>query len=164
MSNIDEKLWDYIDGTCTPDERQAISRLIEADEIYRAKYLEILALNQEFAAMELDEPPMAFTYNVMEAIRTENAKKPLNASINPGIIKGIAAFFVFTIAALLVVSLASIRWSTVDTSTLFTNFKMPDMSKYFNGSIVKGFMFFDIVMGLFLFDTYLRKRNASKQA
>ena len=164
MSNIEEKLWDYIDGTCTPDERQAISRLIEADEIYRAKYLEILALNQEFAAMELDEPPMAFTYNVMEAIRTENAKKPLKAAVNPGIIKGIAAFFVFTIAALLVVSLASIHWSTVDTSTLFTNFKMPDISKYFNGSIVKGFMFFDIVMGLFLFDTYLRKRNAPKQS
>ncbi|MGZ3757397.1 MAG: anti-sigma factor family protein [Mucilaginibacter sp.] len=164
MSNIEETLWNYIDGTCTPDEEQAISRMIEVDEAYRAKYLEIIALNQEFAAMELDEPPMAFTYNVMEAIRAENAQKPLKASINPVIIKGIAAFFVFTITMLLVVSLASIHWSAADTGTLFTSFKMPDLSKYFNGPIVKGFMFFDTVMGLFLFDTYLRKRNASKQS
>jgi anti-sigma factor RsiW len=77
MSSIEEKLWNYIDGTCTPDEQEAIARLIAQDEIYRRKYNELLKLNAEFAAIELDEPPMAFTYNVMEAIRTENAQQQL---------------------------------------------------------------------------------------
>ena len=30
MNNIEEKLWSYIDGNCTPDEQKAISALIAA--------------------------------------------------------------------------------------------------------------------------------------
>jgi anti-sigma factor RsiW len=66
MNSIEEQLWNYIDGTCTPGEQQAISMLIETDENYRRQYEELLALNAEFANIELEEPPMAFTYRVME--------------------------------------------------------------------------------------------------
>ncbi|MDB5130998.1 MAG: hypothetical protein JWR02_747, partial [Mucilaginibacter sp.] len=90
MNNIEEKLWEYIDDRCTPDERAAISALIAGDEPVRFKYNQLLSLNQEFSAMELDEPPMAFTYNVMEGIRTGEAQKPLKAAINKHIIMGIA--------------------------------------------------------------------------
>ena len=164
MNSIEERLWNYIDGACLPEEQQAISLLIEQDALYRSKYLELLQLNQEFATMELEEPPMAFTYNVMETIRAEYAQKPLKANINLGIIRGISAFFVFIILALIIVVLANIQWSTVNSGFHTTNFQLPDFTKYFTGPVIKGFLFFDVVLGLFLFDAYLRKKSFSKQS
>ena len=119
MNSMEEKLWNYIDGSCTADEQKAITRLIEQDEVYRVKYEELLQLNKEFALLELDEPPMAFTYNVMEHIRAEHAQKPLKAAIDKRIIGGIAAFFILTIAALIFFAISSVNWSGE------SNFSMP---------------------------------------
>jgi len=162
MSSIEEKLWDYIDGSATPDEQKAISLLIEQDEAYRAKYLELLNLDREFSAMELDEPSMAFTYNVMEAIRTEQAQKPLKARINNTLIKSIAGFFVFIILGLVVFLLANINWSSAGATIQLPTLNLPEMKNYFTGPIMKGFLYFDVVLGLYFFDIYLRKRSFSK--
>lgn len=166
MSNIEEQLWGYIDGTCTKQQHQAISLLIADDNAWREKYEELLALNSEIAAMELDEPSMAFTYNVMESIRAEHAKQPLKAKINTTIIKVIGGFFVFTILALLIFMFASINWSsaggTQSTPDLTT--KLPDFNNLLSGPVVKGFMFLNMLLVLFLFDGYLRRRIAPKQA
>jgi hypothetical protein len=167
MNSIEEKLWNYIDGTCPPAEQEAIATLIEQDEVYRKKYNELLQLNMEFAAIEIEEPSMAFTYNVMETIRTEHAKQPLKAAIDKRIILGISAFFVLTLAALLIYALSSVNWSAG------SGFKMPDqlnvtqvkvthISSYFTGPVVKGFLFFDVVMGLFLLDSYLRRKSITR--
>src|SRR5471030_1897416 len=121
MSSAEEKLWAYIDGSATPEEHQAISLLIEQNNAYRAKYLELLKLDQEFAAIELDEPPMAFTYNVMEAIRAEQAQKPLKAAINSTLIKGITGFFIGTIVLLVVYLLFNITWTGSSTASPLTN-------------------------------------------
>jgi hypothetical protein len=160
MNSIEEKLWDYIDGSCTAEDRQAISLLIEQDEVYRRKYNEMVKLNHEFAAIELDEPPMAFTYNVMETIRTQHAQIPLKAAINQRLIKVIGAFFVITITAILVTILASINWHTGSAAPI--KFTMPDISHYFTGRYMLGFLFFDVVLGLYLFDSYFRKKAFAK--
>jgi hypothetical protein len=118
--------------------------------------------------MEVEEPSMAFTYNVMETIRTEHAKQPLKATIDKRIILGISAFFVLTLAALLIYALSSVNWSGG------SGFKMPDqlnvtqlkvthISSYFTGPVVKGFLFFDVVMGLFLLDSYLRRKSITRE-
>ncbi|MDB5015903.1 MAG: hypothetical protein JWQ84_735 [Mucilaginibacter sp.] len=165
MNNIEEILWNYIDGNCTADEQKNISALIEQDEAYKLKYQELLLLNKEYAAIELDEPPMAFTYNVMEAIRTENAQQPLKAAINKRIIMGISMFFVLTIVLLLVYTLASVNWSAGDVSAnIPSGFKMPDITSYITKPVMMGFLFFDVVLGLFLFDTWLRNKRVLKQA
>jgi anti-sigma factor RsiW len=165
MSNMEEKLWNYIDGSCTPDEQQAIAKLIEQDEVYRRKYEELLKLNAEFSSIELDEPPMAFTYNVMETIRTENAARPLKAAINKRIIRGIGLFFVVTISAILIFALASIKWSAAGASSV--DVKIPasflsTLKNIFSGPAMQIFLFFDVVMGLYLLDSYLRKRSDNK--
>jgi hypothetical protein len=163
MNSMEEKLWNYIDGSCTADEQKAIALLIERDEMYRLKYNELLQLNQEFASIELDEPPMAFTYNVMENIRAEHAQKPLKAAIDKRIIWGISAFFILTMAALILYALSLINWSGE------SNFKMPgqlnvaQVKSYFSGPLVKGFLFFDVVMGLFLLDHLLRNKTLKHQ-
>jgi len=163
MSNIEEILWNYIDGNCGPDEQKAISSLIARDEAYQLKYQELLKLNGEFLAMELDEPPMAFAYNVMEAVRTEEAKKPLNATINKRIILGITAFFAITILSILGYIFANVSWPAGNAAIdITTNVQIPDLKNFLSRPIMEGFLFFDLVLALFLFDNYLRKKTLSK--
>ena len=164
MNNIEEILWNYIDGNCSADEQATISNLIAGNEAYRLKYQELLNFNKDFEELTLDEPSMAFTYNVMETIRTENAQKPLKAAINKRIIRGISIFFVFTIACLLVFTLTNIQLSggSIPVS-LTTGIKIPNIGNYISKPVIEGFLFFDLVLALYLFDTYLRKKNLSKQ-
>ena len=164
MNTIEEKLWNYIDGTCSNEERKAIDILIAQDEVYRRKYGELLALNQEFSKMELDEPSMAFTYNVMEAIRAEHAQQPLKAGINKGIIKGISGFFIVSIALLLILAISNVHTGSANISVhLPDSLRLPDIKNYLSKPVLEGFLFFDIVLGLFLFDAWLRRKNVSKQ-
>ena len=164
MNTIEEKLWNYIDGTCSEEERKAIDILIAQDEVYRRKYEELLALNQEFSKMELDEPPMAFTYNVMEAIRAEHAQQPLKAGINKGIIKGISGFFIVSIALLLILAISTMHTGSANISVhVPDSVRLPDIKNYLGKPVLEGFLFFDIVLGLFLFDAWIRRKGVSKQ-
>jgi len=164
MNTIEEKLWNYIDGTCSEQDRKAVDILIAQDEVYRRKYQELLALNQAFSKMELDEPPMAFTYNVMEAIRAEHAQQPLKAGINKRVIKSISGFFIVSIALLLTLAIINVHTSSANISVhLPDNLRLPDIKNYLNKPVLEGFLFFDIVLGLFLFDAWLRRKNVSKQ-
>jgi hypothetical protein len=163
MNTMEEILWSYIDGSCTADEKKAIDILIAQDEAYRRKYDELLVLNQEFANMELDEPSMAFTYNVMESIRAEHAQQPLKAGIDKRIIKSIAGFFIVSILLLLIYVISTTPVGHVSFSGhAALDIKLPDLKNYFNVHLLEAFFFFDLVLGLFLFDTYLRKRGMSK--
>jgi anti-sigma factor RsiW len=161
MNSIEEKLWNYIDGTCTAAERAAIDLLLAEDEAYQQTYLELLALNREIAGMELEEPSMAFTYKVMENIRTGYARQPLKTRINSNIIKVIGGFFIVTIAAMLILIVASINWSAVGQVSVPT-VKMPDFAAISDSGIFKGFMFFDVVLLLFVLDRFLHKRVLAK--
>ncbi|RKR80808.1 hypothetical protein BDD43_0943 [Mucilaginibacter gracilis] len=164
MNDIEEKLWNYIDGHCTAEEEQLISHLIDTNEMYKQMYTELLRLNTEFKAIDLDEPSMAFTYNVMEAIRTEAALKPLKSAVNKHIIWAIGAFFAVSICALLVLMLASINWQqTGHVAINLPQFKMPPIQQYMSNNIMRGFLLFDMVLGLYVLDTYLRKKLNSKQ-
>lgn len=166
MNNIEEKLWSYIDGTCTAAERENISMLIEQHAEYRQHYEELLQLHADFGNLELDEPPMAFTYNVMEQIRTQEASVPLKAAINKRIIYAIAAFFILTITVLLIFALRDINWSSSASSStvqLQDKLKLPQVNNVFTGPWMQVFLFLDVILGLFLFDSYLRKRNTTKR-
>lgn len=118
MKSVEEQLWDYIDGTCSAEDQARITQLIQMDKAWQQQYEELLALNNEFRAIELDEPPMAFTYHVMEQIRAEEAAVPLKAGINKRVVWGVAAFFITTIAVLLIIMLRDINWAA-NTKTTF---------------------------------------------
>lgn len=165
MRNIEEQLWNYLDGTCTPQEREVIEHLIATEKEYQQKYEELKAFNLELEQIELDAPPMAFTYNVMEAIRTEEASKPLKAAIDTRIIKVIAGFFIITLAAILGIAFISTDWSVGASGGLsMPEIKVPDIKNYVSGPVLKGFLFFDVVFVLYLLDSYLRKRKLQQQA
>jgi len=165
MNSIEEILWNYIDGLCTPEEQKIIDTLIAEDEAYRLKYHELLKLNQEFSAIELDEPSMAFTYNVMETIRTENARVPLKAAINKKIIIGIALFFALTLMALLLFVFTSVKWAGIAPHVnLAYTFKMPAIDAGTAKIALEGFVFFDVILALYLLDAYFRKKTAARHA
>jgi hypothetical protein len=165
MNSIEEQLWAYIDGTCTAQEQAHTAALIASSEEYQQQYQELLVLHNDFATFELDEPPMAFTYNVMEQIRTQEALVPLKAAINKRIILGIAGFFVITILALLAFALKDMNWSSTSTGTfkLPVQVSVPKVNGLFTGHWMQSFLFFDVVLGLFLFDAWLRKRANGQQ-
>jgi len=164
MKNIEEELWNYLDGLGSKQEREHISYLIANDKTYQQKYEELLSFNKELESMELDVPPMAFTYNVMETIRTEEASKPLKAAIDNRIIKGIATFFIVSILVLVGIALANTHWSSnpEGITNFVANLHLPSF-KSFNGPALRGFVFFDIVLALYLLDGYLRKRKTSEE-
>lgn len=165
MSSIEEKLWEYIDGTCTADEREAIKQLIAGDEIYRHKYQELLVFNQEMAVdMELDEPPMAFTYHVMETIRTEYAMQhPLKTRVNKNLIRVIGGFFIVSLTVMLVIALSGLHWPA-DVQIASNSTHLPDFKNLLNDGTLKVFLFFDTVLLLFLADRFMRKHILHKQA
>lgn len=164
MNTIEERLWNYIDGNCSEEERKAIDLLIANDEAYRSKFEELLSFDKEFAAIEPDEPSMGFTYKVMEGIRTGYAQQPLKAAINKQIIRVIGGFFIISILLLTVFVLSNLHLSPVKLSVhLPDSVKLPEIKNYMNSTVLQWFFCFDIVLGLFLFDGWLRRRKVSKQ-
>lgn len=164
MNNMEELLWSYIDGSCPPAEHETISALIAGDETYRLKYQELLELDKVLSAADLDEPPMAFTYNVMEAIRSEEAQVPLKAAINKRIIKGIGVFFAVTLTALLVFIFANVRFTAGTAASVPVNLKMPAIDSKMTRTAMEAFIFVDVIMALFLADAWLNKKRLARQA
>jgi hypothetical protein len=171
MNTMEERLWNYIDGTCSDEERKAIDILIEQDAAWRAKFEELMNFDQQLVKMEMDEPSMGFTYKVMEGIRAEHALQPLKAGINKNIIKFIGGFFIVTIVIMMIYLFVTVPVGHVNLSKELTDkVKLPQgidlsvLKNYINGSVVlKVFFVFDTILALFLTDAYLRRKRLSKQ-
>lgn len=160
--NMEEKLWDYIDGFCTMEEQEAVRLLLETDESYRQKYLELKAFQEQLSALEIEEPAMNFTFNVMENVRQEKILKPLKTVVDQRIIFAIAAFFICCIVLLLGYVFANISW-TSSTQIKMPEIKLPAVGSYFNPIMIKGFLFFDLILGLFFADHCFRKLFIEKK-
>jgi hypothetical protein len=163
MNLIEQRIWNYLDGTGTLQERELTERLIKTDPVYQQVYQECKSFNSLVFEADQDEPSMGFTRNVMERINLEPVPASFKSLIDKRIIFGIAAFFLLTITALLVVLFYQIDWSQP------SGFKMPeltmpsiDIAKYLNNTYINIFFFVDIIIGLYLFDGFLRKRLNSK--
>ena len=163
MNLIEQRIWDYLDGTGTVQERDLTEQLIKSDPLYQQLYDECKSFNSLVSAADQDEPSMGFTRNVMERINLEPVPATLKLLIDKRIIFGIAAFFLFTITALLGVLFYQIDWSQ-SAGFKMPEFNMPviDTGKYLNRSYINIFFFVDIIIGLYLFDGFLRKRLKSK--
>ena len=66
-------IWAYIDGTCNAAERAHAEAQMGRDAGWRAKYQELLAVHEGLKNLELQEPSLRFTKNVMEALEREQA-------------------------------------------------------------------------------------------
>jgi hypothetical protein len=161
--NIEDRLWDYIDGSSNPDEKSFIDQLIATREAWRNKYHELLELHQLInISLELDEPSMRFSQNVMEKITKHQIAPATKTYINNRIIYGIGIFFVAMIIGTVVYGLGQVNWTVANESTdLFSKYSLSriDFSKFFNNTFTTVFMIVNVVLGLMLLDMYLGKKR-----
>ena len=163
QQNMEERLWEYIDGACHAEDRLFIEQLIADNQEWRTKYHELLELQDLMTHhLELDEPSMRFTQNIMESISKHHIAPAAKTYINKRVIWGVAIFFMISIIGFLIAGIAQVNWSAGDTDNSVLNlnkinFDKIDASKFFNNTYTSIFMMINVVLGLMLLDMYLRR-------
>jgi len=156
LSEIETRLWDYIDGFCDSAEKAAIEKLIEEHAAWRDKYQELLQVHQLIDLTELEEPSMRFSKNVMEEIAKLHITPATKSYINKRIIWGIAAFFITLITGFVIYAISQVNWQAGHTSNnIGIDFSAVDYNNIFNNNLVNVFMGINILLGLILLDRYL---------
>jgi hypothetical protein len=165
--NMEERLWEYIDGMSTTEEKTVIEQLIEANAAWRAKYAELLDVHQLMQSSELEEPSLRFTKNVMEEIAVLQIAPAAKTYINKKIIWGIAIFFITMIIGFLVYGIGQVKWTSGGSdSKLPVDMSNIDLSPVFNSTVMNVFLMVNLILGLFLFDRYLanKRKKEHKEA
>jgi hypothetical protein len=161
MITMEEEIWDYIDGNSSPEQALSVQAKIASDPAYGSLYEELLAINDQMNELELEEPSMSFTRNVMEQVKLEIAPVSMKTKVDTRIIYSIAAFFICFILAILGYILSN---STFDFTDIKFNmgFQMEhiDFGKYVTPTSIKIFLFIDLLLALAFVDSYLRRRRA----
>jgi hypothetical protein len=157
--NSEERLWDYIDGHSSPQEKTVIEQLLETDAVWKAKYRELLEVQQLLHSSELEAPSMRFTKNVMEEIAKLHIAPAAKTYINKRIIWGIGAFFITLIIGFLVYGFAQVDWTVKGDSKLPVDLTKVDLSRMFNNDWVNAFMMINVILGLFLLDRFLANKR-----
>ncbi|HEY4208714.1 MAG TPA: hypothetical protein VGM31_17930 [Puia sp.] len=170
---MEERLWDYIDGLGSPEERSAVQTLIAENIEWQRKHKELLNVHLMMTDSELDEPSMRFTKNVMEEIARHHVAPATKTYINKNIIRGIGAFFLTLITGFLVYCLAQFRWTAPQDSSriiprynigLDEEMKKFDWSKVFNSAYTNIFMLVLVILGLVLLDMYLQRKKQQRES
>ncbi|WP_317505170.1 hypothetical protein [Flavitalea sp. BT771] len=165
---MEERLWDYIDGLSSPAEQSAIEALIAGNIDWQHKYKELLNIHQMMDATELEAPSMRFTKNVMEEIARLHVAPATKTYINKNIIRSIGGFFIAMITGFLVFCLGQFKWSGSGSSSSFlprydlnldTKMKEFNWSKLFNSGYTNVFMLVLVILGLVMLDMYLQRKK-----
>lgn len=163
--NLEDRLWDYIDGISSPAEKSAVEALIAANVEWQRKYKELLDVHQLMTGSDLDAPSMRFTRNVMEEIARHQVAPATRNYINKNVIRGIGAFFLSLITGLLVFVFSQVKLSSLAGNS---SVKMPsldigldkvDYGKFFSSLPITLFMLVAVILGFILLDMYLQRRK-----
>jgi hypothetical protein len=162
---IEQRLWNYIDGTAAADEKTVIEKLLETNEAWKNKYSELLELHQLVQSSELDAPSLRFSKNVMEEIAKLHIAPATKTYINKKIIWGLGFFFIALFVGFLIYGLGQMNFNSGEETTLSKNLNKVDFSKFFSNTWVNAFMMINVVLGLFLLDNFLsNKRKEFRKA
>lgn len=156
---IEDRLWDFIDGASTVDEKSNIERLLESNFEWKAKYHELLEVHQLIQSSELEEPSMRFSKNVMDQIAKLHIAPATKTYINKKIIRGIGIFFILLVVGFLVYGFGQVDWDTKGNNSFLENINKVDFNKFFSNTWVNAFMIINVVLGLFLLDNYLSNKR-----
>jgi hypothetical protein len=166
QQQMEERLWNYIDGAGEAGERSAIEALLQSNIEWQSKYKELLEVHSLLKQSELEEPSMRFTMNVMEEIARLHIAPATRSYLNKKIIYGIGVFFVTMLVGFLVYGFGQMDWSAAGQTNMPVDFNKVDFSVFFNNTYVNVFMMMNVVLGLVLLDRYLaaKKKKFSKEA
>ncbi len=155
------QLWAYIDEQQTGPQRSATELLIAENNLWKEKYSQLLQVHQSLNLVEMEEPSLRFTRNVMEEIARLQITPATKQYINSKVIWGIAAFFITVITGFLIYAIAQIDWSAPGqvNSGVLDKISTADYSKIFSNTFVNAFMVVNVLLGLTLFDRYLNNKK-----
>lgn len=166
-AQIEQYIWDYIDGLSTPEEKQMVEDLLRHDQQWRLMYEELRYVNAQIHSADLvDQPSMRFTKDIMDQVSNLKVAPPAQSYINKKIIYSIAGVFMLILVGGLIYGISQIDFSAGSSNSGLNidlsqwNF---EPSRYINTTILNIFMFFNVIAGLALLDRYLRKRGSWKQ-
>ncbi|MBK9380396.1 MAG: hypothetical protein IPN39_03630 [Chitinophagaceae bacterium] len=157
--NIEERLWEFIDGHSSLEEKTVIERLLQTDVEWKAKYSELLEVNEMLQSSELEAPSMRFTKNVMEEIAKMHIAPATKSYINKRIIWGIGLFFMTMLVAILIYGFSQMDWNTGESSAITDKLSKIDYTKFFNNTWVNAFMMINVLLGLVLLDNYFSNKR-----
>ncbi len=164
-TGMEERLWNFIDGSISTDEKTVIEKLLETDAAWKTKYHELLEVNELLKSSELEAPSMRFSKNVMEEIARLHVAPATKSYINKKIIWGIGFFFIALLAGFLIYGFAQMNLNEGEPSDLSKKISGFDLSRFFSNTWVNVFMMINVVLGLFLLDNYLtNKRKEFRKA
>lgn len=155
------KLWEFIDGLVANEERSSIEQLIATNTAWKQKYAELLELHGSLNLVELEQPSMRFTRNVMEEIAKYQIAPATKSYLNNKIIWSIGLFFITMLAGFLIYGIAQIDWAagTESGTSLGIDLSKVDYSRMFNNDLMNVFMMLNVVLGLFLLDRLLANKR-----
>ena len=157
--NIEERLWNFIDGTVSTEEKTVIEQLLESNAEWKEKYQDLLHINTLLKSGDLEAPSLRFSKNVMEEIAKFHIAPATKSYINNKIIWGIGFFFIALLAGFLIYGFAQMSFTGGEESSLTKNLPKVDFSKFFNNSWVNAFMMINVVIGLVLLDNYFSSKR-----
>jgi hypothetical protein len=165
---MEERLWDFIDGSSQGEEKGFVEQLIATQEAWRKKYHELLEVQELLAhSLDLDEPSMRFSQNVMDQIARYQIAPATRTYINKKIIYGIGLFFLVMILGFLIYGFGQINWGDTSGGAISQYTDKINWSKFFSNTYTNIFLMLNVVTGLMLLDMYLNKKRKelhSKQA
>jgi hypothetical protein len=118
-------------------------------------------VNNELSNLELEEPSMSFTRNVMEQVNLELKPIALKTKVDNRIIYSIGAIFILSIVAIFgyVVATADLNFKFNLTQLNFDLYE----TKIINPTSIRIFLMVDLVLILIYIDSFLRKRKDTTQ-
>ena len=161
LKNMEERLWEYIDGFSTPDEITEIRRLLETNPVWQKAYASMMDMHALFRETSLEEPSMRFSKNVMDEIAKHKIAPATKSYVNKKIIYSIGGFFMLLIGGMLAYLFTQIDYAQPGTISIQENLPAMnfDLSAYINSTTLNIFLMVDVVLGLMLLDKYLNKKK-----
>lgn len=159
QQNMEECLWNFIDGNVSASEKTRVEQLLQNDAEWNSNYKELLQVNKLLQSSELEAPTLRFTKNVMEEIARLHIAPATKSYINKKIIWGIGFFFIAMLVGILIYGFGQMTFSSGEESTISKNLSKFDFSKFFSNTWVNAFMMINVVIGLVLLDNYFSTKR-----
>lgn len=156
---MEERLWEFIDGTASSGDRQLTESLIQSQAEWKEKYTDLLEINRLLHASELEAPSLRFSKNVMEEISRMQIAPATKSYINNKIIWGIGLFFITLLVAILGYGFSQMEWTTSGKSSFTEQLSKIDTTRFFNNDLINVFMMINVLLGLVLLDNYFSNKR-----
>ncbi|HWJ25783.1 MAG TPA: hypothetical protein VNS32_04520 [Flavisolibacter sp.] len=157
---MEMRIWDYIDGNLSVEEKSFVENLVQTNQAWREKHAELLQVHTLMQdSLELEAPSMSFTRNVMEEISRLQITPASKKYLNKKIIWGLGGFFLLTLLGFFVYAFSQATWTSDSTSVLPFNLESMNYGKLVNSAYTNVFLMINTVLGLMLLDMYLTAKK-----